>query len=311
MSRPEHIAPAEVFYDAPEAAKYGANSRMIRIQTAMTERALELAKIQPDSGKAVLDIGCGSGISGEVLSDHGHYWVGLDISPSMLLVALERDCEGDLMLSDIGQGFKFRPGVFDAAISISAVQWLCRRNKTSDQPFKRAYRFFQSVFNSLVQGGRAVFQFYPEGPDQIELLTSAAMKAGFTGGLVVDFPHSAKAKKYFLVLNCGATVDGGSNDVSGLAKTGNGEDMEESDEDAMEDGSEEGSDAEDGEGNRKTIKVEKRVTEEKKKRKNQRGKVSVKTIGWIKHKKQQMRAQGREVKKDSKFTGRKRAKPRF
>lgn len=26
---------------------------------------------------------------------------------------------------DIGQGFGFRPGVFDGAISISAVQWLC------------------------------------------------------------------------------------------------------------------------------------------------------------------------------------------
>lgn len=26
------------------------------------------------------------------------------------------------------------------------------------------------------------------------------MKAGFTGGLVVDYPNSAKAKKYFLVL---------------------------------------------------------------------------------------------------------------
>ena len=61
----------------------------------------------------LLDIGCGSGISGEVLSEHGHYWVGLDISPHMLLVGKERETEGDMMLSDIGQGFKFRPGTFD------------------------------------------------------------------------------------------------------------------------------------------------------------------------------------------------------
>lgn len=72
----------------------------------------------------------------------------------MLAEASKREVDGDLMLNvttttfcllaffrvaltnathtnthfceqDIGQGFGFRPGVFDGAISISAVQWLC------------------------------------------------------------------------------------------------------------------------------------------------------------------------------------------
>ncbi len=30
------------------------------------------------------------------------------------------------------------------------------------------------------------------------------MKCGFTGGLLVDYPHSTKAKKFFLVLFAGA-----------------------------------------------------------------------------------------------------------
>lgn len=30
------------------------------------------------------------------------------------------------------------------------------------------------------------------------------MKSGFSGGLVVDYPNSAKAKKYFLVIEAGA-----------------------------------------------------------------------------------------------------------
>ena len=38
---------------------------------------------------------------------------------------------------------------------------------------------------------------------QASLLTNAAMRAGFSGGLVVDFPHSTRAKKYFLVLMVG------------------------------------------------------------------------------------------------------------
>jgi len=30
---------------------------------------------------------------------------------------------------------------------------------------------------------------------QVELITMQAMKAGFTGGLVVDYPNSTRAKK--------------------------------------------------------------------------------------------------------------------
>lgn len=32
----------------------------------------------------LLDIGCGSGLSGEILTEEGHHWVGMDISGSML-----------------------------------------------------------------------------------------------------------------------------------------------------------------------------------------------------------------------------------
>jgi len=48
-------------------------------------------------------------------------WVGLDISKAMLDVAAEREVEGDVIHSDMGHGFGFRPGSFDGAISISAL----------------------------------------------------------------------------------------------------------------------------------------------------------------------------------------------
>ena len=50
----------------------------------MTERAIELLNLQGKGNCLILDIGCGSGISGEVLTENGFAWVGIDISRAML-----------------------------------------------------------------------------------------------------------------------------------------------------------------------------------------------------------------------------------
>ena len=50
----------------------------------MTERAIELLNLPEKSGLLLLDIGCGSGISGEVIAENEHLFIGLDISRDML-----------------------------------------------------------------------------------------------------------------------------------------------------------------------------------------------------------------------------------
>ena len=70
--RPEHAAPPEQNYNDTEASKYTTSSRVIEIQEKLTARALELLAL-PDDGipKFILDVGCGSGLSGQVLSEQG------------------------------------------------------------------------------------------------------------------------------------------------------------------------------------------------------------------------------------------------
>ncbi len=63
---------------------YFVSSRIQSIQSQMTERALELLALPSDQAAFVLDIGCGSGLSGELLDEEGHVWVGVDVAPSML-----------------------------------------------------------------------------------------------------------------------------------------------------------------------------------------------------------------------------------
>ena len=69
---------------------------MIGVQREITERAIELLRLDAGSNdgvmvpQLVLDIGCGSGLSGQVLEEKGHVWVGCDVSRDMLNVANER-----------------------------------------------------------------------------------------------------------------------------------------------------------------------------------------------------------------------------
>ena len=64
---------------------------MIQIQSEMTERAIELLNLPAEKPCFLLDIGCGSGLSGDQITDSGHYWVGVDISADMLRKPLFRN----------------------------------------------------------------------------------------------------------------------------------------------------------------------------------------------------------------------------
>ncbi|ABN67378.1 predicted protein [Scheffersomyces stipitis CBS 6054] len=203
MSRPEELAPPEVFYNDTESFKYTSSTRVQHIQAKMTLRALELLNLEKEQPHFLLDLGCGSGLSGEILTEEGYNWIGMDISPSMLATGLDRDVEGDLFLSDLGNGVPFRAGTFDAAISISAIQWLCNADTAGVDPKKRLLCFFNTLYSSLRRGGKFVAQFYPMNDSQTEAILGAAKVAGFGGGLIIDDPDSKRHKKYYLVLTAG------------------------------------------------------------------------------------------------------------
>ena len=59
------------------------------------------------------------------------------------------------------------------------------------------------------------------------MLTIAALKAGFTGGVLVDFPNSTKAKKFYLVITAGDEDINKRKIVQLVGKTGNENEQEE------------------------------------------------------------------------------------
>ncbi|PFH33315.1 methyltransferase [Besnoitia besnoiti] len=382
MSRPEYEASADVFYNALEAKKYARSSRMQAIQTQLTDRALELLLLPAASEgngetqpSLLLDLGFGSGISGARLADKGHFVVGVDISKCMLDEAVDAgntEENADAILADLGKPLRFRPGVFDGAISISALQWLCSairsevpaatiatasastreeneedmesceedesdddghsrsRSPNADAnevamshdassdgaatstvnslsaaaargaalvpsaagdakpnaPYKRLRCLFQWLFASLKTGGRAVLQFYPDSPQQVEMVTSAALRSGFGGGIVVDYPNSTKAKKFFLVLWVGGShLPDQQQQLQQLQAAALGTD---------------------GPAHIESARRER----QKNIRRGKSSKATVTRREWIEKKKEKQRLQGKKVRHESKYTGRKR-KDRF
>lgn len=277
MSRPEDLLPPDLYYNDTASAKYTTSSRIQAIQSSMTHRALDLLDLTDPS--FILDIGCGSGLSGEILSEDGHIWVGMDISPSMLDIALQRDVTadgGDLFLADMGQGIPFRAGSFDAAVSISAVQWLCNAETSGVSPEGRLRRFFDGLYAALKRGGRAVLQFYPKNDAQRNMISQAAVRAGFGAGILEDDGGTKNVKTYLVL-----SVGGG--DITERVR-----DME-------------GVDIEDG----RRIREAKMIMG-----KNGRAAAAGADVkgskAWVMRKKDKMRSKGKVVKTDSKYTGRKR-----
>ena len=64
-------------------------------------------------------------------------------------------------------------GTFDGVISVSALQWICNADKSCHNPRHRMSKFFTSLYGCMGRGARAVFQFYPENPDQMQLVTTS------------------------------------------------------------------------------------------------------------------------------------------
>ena len=154
--RPEERAggDADKYYDREVTEAY--TELNVRTQSELTTRCLDMLCLEGEARDAVLlDVGCGSGLSGETLTRQGYRaWVVIDASAAMLeratrgrsaskRTADEKEppaddarakglnknetppARGAVLRGDFSQGLPFRAGAFDGCVSVSAAQWLC------------------------------------------------------------------------------------------------------------------------------------------------------------------------------------------
>ena len=111
------------YYD--EWRVQGYTQKLEAPQQALCLRCLELSGLHPEalSGPPlVLDLGCGSGLSTTPLARRGCMSLGMDLSLEMLREARRRGCE--VVQADMSLPLPLRPGVVDAVLSVSSLQFL-------------------------------------------------------------------------------------------------------------------------------------------------------------------------------------------
>jgi SAM-dependent methyltransferase len=183
---------------------YGLFDKCERIQQELTLKLLELMNVPDKLGCSqwMLDIGCGHGWSLTVPVQRGFQVTAVDLDFEALGVVKDKVCSGYLpsdkvhvVRLDVSYGFCFRDNLFDYAISVSFLQWLCV-GRNSD---KLLDRFFVELKRTLKPGGKAGIQFYPRNIDDVSRVIFHAQN-NFRGALISDFPHLDRGRKLFLVL---------------------------------------------------------------------------------------------------------------
>ena len=132
-----------------------------------------------------IDIGCGLGFSSDMLLADGYVVAGVDIILEMLLRTRDRDLVEPWLAAAATTPSRhrrrtcpFRPGSFDLAFSVAALQWL----PTADVKSALA----RAVAEVVSPSGRLGFHLFPKSKaDAIELGTMLK-DAGFEGGIQID-----------------------------------------------------------------------------------------------------------------------------
>ncbi len=185
------------YFNGEILKKYASSKTIIRIQEKIIKRVLELLDLKKKDA-LILDAGCGPGFAGIYLKEIGYRIVALDLISEFLNFYDINDINP--INSDMCF-MPFKPNIFDAIISISALQWVFRDTNNKNMHFSLK-NLSKSFFHILKPNSRVIFQFYPKNKVIMEAIGKIiANNTGFTGNFIIDNPNHHKKRKIFLLLD--------------------------------------------------------------------------------------------------------------
>lgn len=196
--RPEEIYLDVSDYYRDETLKlYATSKSMMKIQERITIRALELLDLSSKNA-FILDAGSGPGFASFYLNKLGYRTIALDIIAGFLYFHDLKQLNP--ILADMCYP-PFKSDIFDAIISISALQWIFRE-KNNKEMRDNLINLFKSFYDILKQNSKLIFQFYPKDDTIMKSIGKiVADNTKFHGSFIIDNPNNPKKRKIFLLLN--------------------------------------------------------------------------------------------------------------
>jgi 18S rRNA (guanine1575-N7)-methyltransferase len=156
----------------------------------------------------ILDMGCGTGFSSEILVSQGFRVIAVDILIDMIYKAAEKrnDYEEynsiDLILADINF-LPLRDHIFEVALSVSAYNFIISDLDNKVDQKKRLNKTAAAIFDILKSKGRIVIEFYPANQEELELFNASFTTNGFDGFLIKKKETQQSGQTFLLLKKAG------------------------------------------------------------------------------------------------------------
>jgi len=164
----------------------------------------EELNINPEDFFLILDLGCGTGFSSEILIEKGYRVIGIDILNDMLLKAKEKKSiyqelhDLELILADINY-LPFKNEKFDHIVSISAYNFIINETHNLRNKINILNNTANALNKILKERGRIVLEFYPENEKELDLFNKSFINNGFEGFMVKGNPRQQAGQTFLLL----------------------------------------------------------------------------------------------------------------
>lgn len=160
--------------------------------------------IQTGDSLLILDLGCGTGFSSEVLIENEFNVIGVDILLDMLLKAKEKMKNLKLakslrlILADINF-LPIRANSIDHIISISAYNFIVHGKKNYGEKVKLLNETAKCLGKILKKEGRIIIEFYPKDDQELTIFNNSFTRSGFEGFMVKNKPKQKSGQTFLLL----------------------------------------------------------------------------------------------------------------
>ena len=152
----------------------------------------------------ILDLGCGTGYSSEVLIQNGFRVVGLDILGDMLSKAGDKKRSSkklkslELVLADINY-LPIKANSVDHIISVSSYNFIIYGMENYGEKVKLLNDTGKYLNKILRKNGRVIIEFYPKDDQELKMFNKSFINNGFEGFMVKTNPKQKSGQTFLLL----------------------------------------------------------------------------------------------------------------